>query len=137
MSASDSASDAAVLASNKMLTAREGFSDWKSKMQMHALAKCDGHARIFFNAGATPAERAEYTGLSATYRRKWDVASTTIFGEIGMHIQDRTLLRLWTETYSTVMTGNAIMRPFVVGICMIAMESECLRDSDTAKNDCR
>ena len=55
------------------------------------------------------------------------------FGEIGMHIQDRTLLRLWTETYSTVMTGNAIMRPFVVGICMIAMESECLRDNDTAK----
>ena len=84
-SATDSASDEAVLASNKMLTAREGFSDWKSKMQMHALAKCDGHARIFFNAGATPAERAEYTGLSATYRRKWDVASTTIFGEIGMH----------------------------------------------------
>ena len=55
----------------------EEFTDWKQKMQMLALEKCDGYARIFFNAGATPAEQAEYTALSVARRRKWDVASTS------------------------------------------------------------
>ena len=32
-----------------------------------------------------------------------------------------------------VVVGNALLRPFVVAICMLAMESECDRDSDTAK----
>jgi hypothetical protein len=40
-------------------------------MQMIALSKCDGYPRIFFNAGTTPAEQAEYTALTpATGKQK-------------------------------------------------------------------
>lgn len=115
------------------LSKREQFSDWKSQMQMIALSKCDGYPRIFFNAGTTPAEQAEYTALTPANRRKWDVASTTIFGEVGKCISDTTLLRLWSDTYATVMAGNPQLIPHVVALCMVALEAECLRDSETAK----
>ena len=67
------------LTSSRALKKREDFTSWKQKMQMIALAKCDGYPRIFFNDGMTPAGQAEYTGLTAANRRKWDVACTTIF----------------------------------------------------------
>ena len=121
------------LTSSRALKKREDFTSWKQKMQMIALAKCDGYPRIFFNDGMTPAGQAEYTGLTATNRRKWDVACTTIFGEIGKHIEDSTLLRLWSDTYAIVMAGNPLLVPHVVALCMVALESECLRDNDTAK----
>ena len=116
------------------LAKREEFLEWKMKMQMEALAKCDGYPRIFTNAGTTPAERQEYTALTATNRRKWDVASSITIGEIGRHISDSNLLRLWTNTYGTVMTGNPLLVPHVVAICMIAIEAECLRDNEVAKS---
>ena len=118
---------------HRALSKREDFADWKQRMQMIALSKCDGFERIFFNAGTTPAELAEYTALAVANRRKWDVARVVIYGEIGKHISDTTLLRLWSNTYATVMTGNPLLIPHVVAICMVAMEAECLRDNETSK----
>ena len=119
--------------SRRALKKREDFTAWKQQMQMISLSKCDGYARIFFNAGTTLVEQAEYTGLSATNQRKWIVASTTIYGEIGKHIEDTTLLSLWSDTYATVMAGAPLLIPHIVAVCMVALESECLRDNDTAK----
>ena len=67
---------------------------------MIALSKCDGFERIFFNAGTTPIEQAEYTALTVANRRKWDVARVVIYGEIGKHISDTTLLRLWSNVHT-------------------------------------
>ena len=119
--------------SRRALKKREDFTAWKQQMQMISLSKCDGYARIFFNAGTTLVEQAEYTGLSATNQRKWIVASTTIYGEIGKHIEDTTLLSLWSDTYATVIAGAPLLIPHIVAVCMAALESECLRDNDTAK----
>ena len=60
--------------SQKLLSKREDFFEWKQHTMMIALSKCDGFERIFFNAGTTPAELQEHTALSPANRRKWDVA---------------------------------------------------------------
>ena len=61
---------------HRALSKREDFADWKQRMQMIALSKCDGFERIFFNAGTTPIEQAEYTALTVANRGA-AVASST------------------------------------------------------------
>ena len=109
--------------SRRALKKREDFTAWKQQMQMISLSKCDGYARIFFNAGTTLVEQAEYTGFSAVNQRKWIVAPTTIYGEIGKHIEDTTLPSLWSDTYATVMAGVPLLYPPIVEVFMVALEA--------------
>ena len=112
---------------------RDGYRDWRAKINMAILSKCGGHLLISTSDGSTAPLIAAYTGLSQAKKANWTELQATLIGVAGTRITDTTLLRKWTDKYLEAIVVAATA-PYKLALCLKALELECCGDgNETAK----
>jgi hypothetical protein len=116
--------------SRNRLTKRDEYLSWKRKSRLVAMDKGDVYG--LFDEDGTKGIYAALPGGAgaAAARSKWAKLARQLVGTIGKTIENESLQETWSREYERVIAqgaGPPDERPFVVALCMAAVERECSR----------